>query len=105
MFGHSRTRSADQTRDIAVAERDLEQRAARILDTKIRTQLQQRHPDALMKTHVRKARTAQQQPVPVFQVIVVERFKYRVRGGQQNAVEIRPAQAADSTIAVRFTAE
>src|ERR1700675_2608741 len=42
MFGASRTRRADEFRDILMAERLAQKRAARFLNTKVRTYLQER---------------------------------------------------------------
>lgn len=66
MLGDSGLRSADDIGDVLMAERCSQKRAARFSDSEVRSQLEQRDGDALVKAEVEKTGAAQQQPVPLF---------------------------------------
>src|SRR6266403_2011593 len=87
MLGGSRPRGPDQIGDVFVAEGYSEQRAARFLDSKIGAQFEQGYRDSLAKPEIQKTRAAQQQPIPLLQVVFAQMLERRLGGFLGDAVE------------------
>src|ERR1700687_982691 len=105
MLGGSRPRGPDQIGDVLVAERYSQQRAARFLDSEIGAQFEQRDRDSLAKSEIQKARAAQQEPVPLLQIVFAQMLERRLGGLLGDAVELIAAQTADSAIVVGLALE
>src|SRR5258705_8904058 len=105
MLGGSRPRRPDQIGDVLVAERHPQQRAARFLDSKIRAQFEQRYRDSLAKPEIQKARAAQQQPIPLLQIVFAQMLERRLGGFLGNAVEFIAAETPDSAIVISHALE
>ena len=76
VFGDSGPRSADEIGDVLVAERGFQKRAARFRDSEVGGQFEQRDGNALVKAEVEKTGTAQQQPVPLSQIVPMKFLEY-----------------------------
>src|SRR6266850_2268323 len=105
MLGSSRPRGPDQIGDILMAERHSKQRAARFLDSKIRAQFKQGYRDSLAKPEIQKARAAQQQPIPLLQIVFAQMLERRLGGFLGNAVEFIAAETPDSAIIISHALE
>lgn len=105
MLGHPGPRGSDQVGDVLLAESYSEQRAARFRDSKIGTQFEQRYRDSLMKSEIQKTAAAQQQPIPLLQIVFVEMPERRFGGFRCDAIEILEAKGAHSAIVVSFALE
>src|SRR5277367_6981513 len=75
MFGNSWPRGSDQVGDVLVAEGHAQQRTARLLDSEVRAQFQQRRGYSFVQAEVQKTRAAQQETVPVLQIVTVKLFE------------------------------
>ena len=75
MLGNSWPRGSDQVGDVLVAEGHAQQRAARLLDSEVRAQFQQRSDYSFVQAKVQKTRAAQQEAVPVLQIVTVKLFE------------------------------
>ena len=72
MLGNSWPRGAHQVGDVLMAESYAQQRAARFLDSKVRAQFQQRDGYSFVQAKVQKTRAAQQEAVPLLQIVAVK---------------------------------
>jgi hypothetical protein len=100
MLGNSWPRGADQVGDVLVAEGHAQQRAPRFLDSKVRAQFQQRDGYSFVEAKVQKTRAAQQEAVPLLQIVAVKLFEGGLRSIWGNAAEIRPVHSSNAAIVV-----
>ena len=88
-----------------MAEKPSQQCAARLFDSEVGSQFEQRNGDAFVKPEVEKAGAAQQQPVPLLQIVGMKCFKDRFGTMRRDTFEIVPAQAAYPAIIVSLAAQ
>ncbi len=100
MLGNSWPRGADQVGDVLLAERYAQQGAARFLDSKVRAQFHQRDGYSFVQAKVQKTRAAQQEAVPLLQIVAVELPEGGLRSVWGNAAEISPAHSSNAAIVV-----
>jgi hypothetical protein len=105
VLGDSGPRRADEIGNVLMAERCSQQRTARVLDSEVGGQFEQREGDAFVKPEVEKTRAAQQQPVALLQIVVMKFLEDRFRAVRGETFEIAPAQTADSAIMVSLAAK
>src|ERR1700686_3827297 len=105
MFSHSGPRGSDQIGDVLLAERYSQQGPARFLDSEVGTQFEQRNRDSLMKSEIQKTAAAQQQSIPLLQIVFVEMPERRLGGFLRDAFEFIEAKRANSAIVVSFALE
>src|SRR5271167_1335569 len=99
-LGNSWPRRADQVGDVLMAESYAQHRAARFLDSKVRTQLQQRDGYSFVQAKVQKTRAAQQEAVPLLQIVAVKLLEGGLGSIWGNAAEVSPAHRSNATIVV-----
>ena len=75
MLGDSWARSTHQIGKVLMAEKSSQQRTARLLDSEVGGQFEQRNGDAFVKPEIEKTRAAQQQTVPLPQIVRVKCFE------------------------------
>ena len=75
VLGDSGPRSPDEIGNVLVAERCFEKRAARLFDSEIGSQFKQRNGNACMRIEVQETGTAQQQPVALLQIVLMNVLK------------------------------
>src|ERR1700734_1840803 len=100
MLGNSWPRGSDQVGDVLVAEGHAQQRAARLLDSEVRAQFQQRSDYSFVQAKVKKTRTAQQEAVPVLQIVTVKLFEGGLGSIGSNTAKISPAHSSNAAIVV-----
>jgi hypothetical protein len=62
---------------------------------------EQRNNNAFVKTEVQETGVAQQQSIPLLQIVLVKFLERRLRVMRRDAAETGPAKAADSAITVK----
>ena len=100
MLGNSWPRGAHQVADILMAEGYTEQRAARFLDSKVRAQFQQRDGYSFVQAKVQKSRAAQQEAVPLLQIVAVKLSESGIGSIWGDAAEISPAHSSNAAIVI-----
>ncbi len=100
MLGNSWPRGADQVGDVLMAESYPQQRAARFLDSEVRAQLQQRDGYSFVQAKVEKTRAAEQEAVPLLQIVAVKLLEGGLGSIWGNAAEIGPAHSSNAAIVV-----
>ena len=100
MLAHSWPRGADQVGDVLMAESYAQQRAARFLNSKIRAQFQQRYGNSFVQTKIQETRAAQQEAVPLLQIVAVKLPESGLGSIWGNAAEISPAHVSNAAIVV-----
>ena|SRR5580692_710506 len=100
MLGNSWPRGAHQVTDVLVAEGHTEQRPARVLDSKVRAQFQQRDGYSFVQAKVQKTRAAQQEAVPVLQIVAMKLPEGGLGSLWCNTAEISPAHTSNAAIVV-----
>src|ERR1019366_82293 len=71
MLGHSWPRSADEVGDVLMAERYVQQGAARFLASKALTEFHQRSGYSFVQAKVQEIRAAEQEEIPLLQIVVM----------------------------------
>src|SRR5277367_4435270 len=105
MLGDAWPRRADDAGNVLVTERNLQQSAASIFDTKVVAKVEHRDCDAIVEIEVKQPGAAQKQPVPVLQVVLMELPKGRFATIDGDALEAIPLHHSDAAIVVGFTAK
>ena len=105
MLGDSWARSTHKVGKVLMAEKSSQQRTARLFDSEIGGQLEQRNGDAFVKPEVEKTRAAQQQAVPLLQIVRMKCLENRFGTMRRDPFEIAPAQAAYPAIIVSLAAK
>ncbi|MGB8683961.1 MAG: hypothetical protein WCD12_13830 [Candidatus Binatus sp.] len=103
MLGNSWPRGTDQVGDVLMAESYAQQRATRFLDAKVRAQLQQRDGYSFVQAEVQETRAAQQEAVPLLQIVAVKLLEGGLGSIWSNAAEISPAHSSNAAIVVSLT--
>ncbi len=100
MLGNPWPRGTDQVGDVLLAESHAQQRAARILDSKVGAQFQQRDGYSFVQAKVQKTRAAQQEAVPLLQIVAVKLSESGIGSIWGDAAEISPAHRSNAAIVV-----
>src|ERR1700688_1041663 len=100
MLGNSWPRGGDQDGDVLIAESYAQQRAARLLDSKVRAQFHQRDGYSFVQAKVQKTRAPQQEAVPLLQIVAVKLPEGGLGSIWGNAPEISPAHSSNAAIVV-----
>ena len=100
MLGNSWPRCAHQVGYVLMAESYAQQGAARLLDSEVRAQLQQRDAYSFVQAKVQKTRAAQQEAVPLLQIVAVKLLEGGLGSIWSNAAEVSPAHSSNAAIAV-----
>src|SRR5580704_3609434 len=100
MLGNSRPRGADHIGYVLLAEGHTKQCPARLLDSKVRAQFQQRNGYSFVEAEVEKTRAAHQEPIPLLQSVLMKLFEGGLGNICGNAVESCPTHGADAAIVV-----
>ena len=100
MLGRSWPRGSDQVGDVLLAEGHAQQRAARFLDPKVCAQFQKCDTYSFVEAEVQEAGAAQQEAIPLLQIVLMKLFEDGLGSICGNAVESCPTHGADAAIVV-----
>src|SRR5579872_5533847 len=88
-----------------MTERCSQKGAARLFDSEVGSQLEQRDGDTLVKVEIEKTGAAQQQPAPLLQIVLMKSPECRLRTIRTNALETIPAKTTNPAIIVGFASK